>query len=70
MLQFIESQRVGYGLKTDQEQEKQKMYLMISIFKMLQKENHRLAKSSKRDQCGEGQFSILTVVMNERNLHM
>ena len=70
MLQFMESQRVGYGLKTDQEQEKQKMYLMISIFKMLQKGNHRLAKSSKRDQCGEGQFSILTVVMNEWNLHM
>ena len=29
----MESQRVGYGLKTDQEQEKQKMDLMISIFK-------------------------------------
>ena len=31
-------------LKTDQEQERQKTGLMISIFKMLQKENHRLAQ--------------------------
>ena len=41
-------------LKRTREQEKQKMDLMINVFKMLRKENHRLPKSSKRDQCGNG----------------
>ena len=56
-------------LKTDQEQERQKTGLMISIFKMLQKENHRLAESSTGTTVVLGRLCVLTVVvMGQWNL--
>ena len=71
MLQFMGSQRVRYGLKTDHEQEKPKTDLMISIFKMLQKETHRLAESSTGTSVVLGRLCVLTVVvMGQWNLHL